>query len=93
MRHSVLLVCSLVLFVHPSVASQIVAQKPPNSRPSPAMPNSASREPQQSTGSASQMRHAMRDEVNAGLVGVISRGMEGTELWEVTDLAASLNKS
>jgi uncharacterized protein len=35
----------------------------------------------------------MRDEVNAGLVGIISRGMEGTELWEATDLAASLGRA
>jgi len=39
---------------------------------------------------APQLRHAMRDEINTGLVGIISRGMEGTELWEATDLAASL---
>jgi len=32
----------------------------------------------------------MRDEVNAGLVGIVTRGMEGTEQWEATDLAASL---
>lgn len=32
----------------------------------------------------------MRTEVNAGLVSIMSRGMEGTELWEATDLAASL---
>ena len=35
----------------------------------------------------------MRDEVNAGLVGIISAGMEGTEFGETTDLAASLDGS
>jgi TRAP-type uncharacterized transport system substrate-binding protein len=48
-------------------------------------------EGQQNGSNASpQLRHAMRDEVNGGLVSIISRGMEGTELWEATDLAASL---
>jgi TRAP-type uncharacterized transport system substrate-binding protein len=45
---------------------------------------------QDGSNSALQLRHAMRDQVNAGLVTIISRGMEGTELWEATDLAASL---
>jgi uncharacterized protein len=44
----------------------------------------------QQNGSNTGLRHAMRDEVNGGLVSIISRGMEGTELWEATDLAASL---
>jgi uncharacterized protein len=92
MRRSLLLVCSLFLFASQSVASQIVAEKPPSSRPSPAATRSASHELGQNTDAASHTRHAMRDQVNAGLVGVMSRGMEGTELWEVTDLAASLSK-
>jgi uncharacterized protein len=87
MRRSVLLVCSLLLFASQSVAAEIVAQKS-----SPAPTKSASHELEQHTGAAPQIRHAMRDEVNTGLVGVMSRGMEGTELWEVTDLAASLSK-
>ena len=92
MRRSVLLVCSLLLFASQGVAAEIVAQKSVNSRPSPAPTKAASHELEQHTGAAPQTRHAMRDEVNAGLVGVMSRGMEGTELWEVTDLAASLSK-
>jgi uncharacterized protein len=46
---------------------------------------------QNGSNTALELRHAMRDQVNGGLVSIMSRGMEGTELWEATDLAASLS--
>ena len=91
MQRSLLLVCILVLFARQSLASEIDVQKPPGARPRPVAEKSESRGLEQTVSTAPQMRHAMRDETNGGLVGIISRGMEGTELWEATDLAASLH--
>jgi uncharacterized protein len=81
----VLTLCGLVLISSVPVFAQI-----PDHR-SIGTPAAQAREHGSNT--ASQLRHAMRDEVNAGLVGIISRGMEGTELWEATDLAASLGRA
>jgi uncharacterized protein len=80
MRCTGLLVCLLVLFASHGVAadSQI------------AVPNSESHGFVQT---APRTRHAMRAEVNTGLVSITSRGMEGTELWEATDLAATLDRA
>jgi TRAP-type uncharacterized transport system substrate-binding protein len=40
---------------------------------------------------APQIRHAMREKVNTGLVGIVSGGMDATGLGEATDLAVSLD--
>jgi TRAP-type uncharacterized transport system substrate-binding protein len=80
----VLTLCGLVLISSVPVFAQI---------PDHRSTGTAAAEARQHGNTAPQLRHAMRDEVNAGLVGIISRGMEGTELWEATDLAASLGRA
>ena len=84
MNQSILPLCGLVLIASASVCAQI-----PERRSSAITAGEA--RPEHRSNAASQMRHTMRDEVNAGLVGIISAGMEGTELEETTDLAASLD--
>jgi uncharacterized protein len=83
-NQSILPLCGLVLIASAPVCAQI-----PEHRSSAT--TAGETRPGQHSSAASQIRHVMRDEVNAGLVGIISAGMEGTELGETTDLAASLD--
>jgi uncharacterized protein len=83
-NRSILGLCGLLIIASPPVFAQI-----PEHRSSSTI---ASIPPlQHGSRAAAEIRYAMRDEVNAGLVGIISAGMEGTELGETTDLAASLD--
>jgi uncharacterized protein len=83
-NQSILPLCGLVLIASAPVCAQMPEQS------SSAITAGEAR-PEHRSNAASQIRHVMRDEVNAGLVGVISAGMEGAELGETTDLAASLD--
>jgi uncharacterized protein len=83
-NQSILPLCGLVLIASAPVCAQI-----PEHRSSAITAGEA--RPQHRSNTGSQIRHVMRDEVNAGLVSIISAGMEGTELGETTDLAASLD--
>lgn len=82
MKRLVLTLCGLIAIATVPVFAQIPDHKSAGAPVDEARQNRSATVPQR--------RHAMRDEVNAGLVGVESRGMENTELWEATDLAASL---
>jgi hypothetical protein len=91
MRRSILAICSaVVLASYPVVAQQMPKQRSsgPDADPRPA--RSYPRVPQRATTDAPQVRHAMRETVNGGLVGIISGSMDATDLGKATDLAIGL---
>jgi NMT1-like family len=64
-------------------------QRLPDSHPDP---DAASRQeaPKHARGGTLQIRHAMREAVNGGLVGIVSGGMDATDIGKATDLAIGL---
>ena len=76
MRRSILAVCSAaVLASYPILAQEIPKPRSsgPNADPRPA--RSYPRVPEHAAMDAPQVRHAMRETINGGLVGIISGSM------------------
>jgi TRAP-type uncharacterized transport system substrate-binding protein len=91
MRRSFLAVCSaVVLASYPVLAQEIPKPRSsgPDADPRPA--RSYPRVPPRAAMDATQVRRAMRETINGGLVGIISGSMDATDLGKATDLAIGL---
>lgn len=86
MRRSILAVFGAVALAACPLAAQTLKEKSSGHHSDPGSASSHPREPHD----AAQLRHAMRDKVNGGLVGVVSGGMDATDLGKATDLAINL---
>jgi uncharacterized protein len=91
MKGSIFWTCGLVLLAGQYAVAQALEQTPPGSKAASAAvtPDTGAR--QRAINAAPQIRRAMREEVNSGLVGIIAEGMDGTDLAKATDLSASLD--
>lgn len=93
MKRFVLGACGLVFFASQSVVAQIPQQRSSSSPAGAGAATQQARGPAHAVTAAPPTPRAMRETVNSGLVGLLSGGMDGTDLGEATDLAASLDGS
>jgi TRAP-type uncharacterized transport system substrate-binding protein len=98
MKRSTLWICTLLLIASQAVTtSRAGAQAPdPNSAtisPDPRAANPDARSLRHVLLAAARIRHTLRDEVNSGLVGMISGGLGDADFDEAADLAASLDRA
>jgi TRAP-type uncharacterized transport system substrate-binding protein len=96
MKRSVLWVCALLLVASQAITAGWAAAQAPSSRSAPAPPDphaGAQASRRHAVLAAARIRHALRDEVNSGLVSIISGGMGDADLDETADLAASLDRA
>jgi uncharacterized protein len=91
MRRSILLVGSLVLLASRPVVAEIAQHRPSSSGEASDAVALPAPPPEHAKITAPRTLRAMRERVNAGLVGFISEGMDGSDLAEATELAASLD--
>jgi len=91
MRRSILLVGSLVFLVSHPVVAEIAQLRSSSSEGAPVAATLPAPAPEHAKTTAPQTLRAMREQVNSGLVGLISEGMDGSGLAEATELAASLD--
>jgi len=82
MRRSFFAVCGLVVLVTPPTVGSQAGSGAANTDPVRR---------QHAAIGAPQIRHAIRDKVNNGLVSIVSGSLDATDLTEVTDLASSLD--
>ena len=91
MRRSIVAICSaVVLASYPVVAQQMPKQRSSGPDADPRPERLYPRVPQRAAMDAPRIRHAMRETVNGGLVGIISGSMDATDLGKATDLAIGL---
>jgi len=72
-------------------ARELITSYPASPAPPAGRRHSAAKIAERRAPPAPQIRHAMREKVNTGLVGIVSGGMDATGLGEATDLAVSLD--
>jgi uncharacterized protein len=91
MRPSILAVCGLIILANQPVLAQTLEQPSSGSEGVPGAATPDPRGPKQATIGTARIRHAMRDQVNAGLVSIVSGSMDATDVEEATDLAVGLD--
>jgi uncharacterized protein len=90
MRRSVLAVFGAVVMAICPVAAQTPEQGSSGHHSGPGSAAPHKRELHHASADGALIRHAMRDKVNGGLVGVVSGSLDATDLGKATDLAVSL---
>jgi len=90
MRRSIWAVCGAILLASYPAAAQIPEQRSSGPHAASDPEKSNPRTLQHAANHAAQLRHAMRQTVNRGLVGIVSGSMDPTDLGKATDLAVGL---
>jgi uncharacterized protein len=90
MRRSVASVFGAVVLAAYPVVAQMPEQKGSGSRSESELAAAQYKKARSAAVAGAQIRHAMRDTVNSGLIGIVSGSMDATDLGKATDLALGL---